>query len=172
MVIVRDILTHMTKPQKIALFLLRITLGFLFLYGGIVKIIDPVWTSAGYLKVARTLPGFYQWLAAPQNIVWVDFLNRWGMFLIGVALILGFVARTASAFAMLLMALYYIPILDFPHVGLHYYIVDEHVIFIVALFVLIVFHSGSYWGIDGMIERSKKVPAAWKKCLLCNKREV
>lgn len=155
----------MTKPQKTSLLLLRVSLGFLFFYAGIAKLMDPKWTSAGYLKGAKSLAGFYQWLAAPQNIVWVDFLNEWGLFLIGAALILGFATRIASVFAILLMALYYVPILDFPYAGAHAYIVDEHIVYIAGFIVLIAFHAGRYWGIDSMVERSRKVPAWLKKCI-------
>lgn len=155
----------MTKPQKTSLFLLRIALGFLFLYAGITKLMDPKWTSVGYLKAAKSLSGFYQWLATPQNIAWVDFLNEWGLFLIGVALVLGFATRVASSFAILLMALYYFPILAFPLVGTHSYIIDEHIVFIIGFMVLIAFHAGKYWGIDGILERSRTAPA-WLKQLI------
>jgi thiosulfate dehydrogenase [quinone] large subunit len=165
-VLICDIIVYMTKPQKTALFLLRIALGFLFLYAGISKIADPAWTSAGYLKGTQLLTGYYQWLGAPQNIVWVDFLNEWGLFLIGAALVFGLATRVASLFAIWMMALYYIPILKFPYAG-HGYIVDEHIIYIAGFIVLIAFNAGAHWGLDGMIERSKKIPASWKKCLLC-----
>ncbi|HBI25392.1 MAG: hypothetical protein UT41_C0001G0497 [Candidatus Wolfebacteria bacterium GW2011_GWC2_39_22] len=157
----------MTKSQKIALLLLRVSLGFLFLYAGIAKLMNAAWTSAGYLKGAQFMSGFYQWLGAPQNIVWVDFLNEWGLFLIGAALLLGFATRAASLFGAIMMALYYIPVLKFPYVGEHSYIVDEHIIYIAGFIVLMVFNAGSNWGIDGMIERSKMIPAKWKKCLWC-----
>ena len=155
----------MTKSQKTSLFLLRIALGFLFLYAGIAKLMDPKWTSAGYLKAAKSLSGFYQWLATPQNIVWVDLLNEWGLFLIGAALVLGIATRIASSFAILLMALYYFPILDFPLVGTHSYIVDEHIVFIVGFMVLIAFHAGRIGGIDGILERSRKAPTWLKKLI-------
>lgn len=149
------------------MFILRLALGFLFLYAGIAKLIDPAWTSAGYLMGAKTMAGFYDWLALPQNILWVDMLNKWGLFLMGAALILGFITRTASVLAIVLMTLYYIPTLNFPYAGAHAYIVDEHVIYIAGFIVLIAFNAGVHWGIDGMIEHSKKVPIWMKKCLWC-----
>jgi thiosulfate dehydrogenase [quinone] large subunit len=157
----------MTKSQKVSLLLLRVALGFLFLYAGISKIVNPEWTSAGYLGGAQTWASFYDWLAMAQNIVWVDFINKWGLFLMGAALIIGLATRTVAIFAALLMALYYIPTLNFPYAGLHAYIVDEHIIYIIAFITLIAFNAGSYWGIDGMIERSKMIPEKWKKCLFC-----
>lgn len=157
----------MIISQKITLLLLRASLGFLFLYAGFAKLMNPAWTSAGYLKGAQIMSGFYQWLGAPQNIGWVDMLNEWGLFLIGAALILGLTTRIASFFGALMMALYYIPILKFPYAGTHAYIVDEHVVYITGFLVLIAFNAGNYWGVDGMIERSKMIPAKWKRCLLC-----
>lgn len=159
--------THMTKAQKIIITALRVGLGWIFLYAGITKLFDPAWTAEGYIKSASALTQFYVWLALPQNIVWVDFLNQWGLFLVGAALIIGLVVRSASIFGILIMALYYVPILKFPFVGANAYIIDEHIIFALIFIALIVFHAGSYWGIDGMIERSRAIPAKWKKCLLC-----
>lgn len=149
------------------MFLLRVSLGFLFLYAGIAKLIDPTWTSAGYLMSAQTMAGFYDWLALPQNIVWVDILNKWGLFLIGATLVLGFVTRTAAALGALMMALYYVPTLNFPYAGAHAYIIDEHIIYIAVFIVLIAFNAGVHWGIDGMIQRSRKVPTWMKRCLWC-----
>lgn len=146
---------------------MRVSLGFLFFYAGLSKILDPAWTAESYIKTSHIFAEFYAWLALAQNIVWVNFLNQWGLFLIGTALIVGLAVRSASVFGMLIMALYYIPILQFPFVGAHSYIIDEHIIYIVAFAVMIAFHTGSYWGIDGMIERSRKIPAAWKKCFFC-----
>ncbi len=144
---------------------MRIALGFLFLYAGIAKLMDPTWTSAGYLKGAKSLTGLYQWLAAPQHIMWVDLLNEWGLFLLGAALVLGFATRIASLLAILLMALYYMPVLNFPYAGLHAYIVDEHIIYITGFLVLIAFHAGRQWSIDSLIERSRKAPIWLKKLL-------
>lgn len=156
----------MTKSQKTAVSLLRIAIGSLFLYAGIAKLIDPEWTSAGYLAGAQTWARFYGWLALPQNIVWVDTLNEWGLFLVGVTLILGIGTRIAAAIGMLIMALYYVPSLNFPYAGEHAYIIDEHIIYIAVFIVLIVCKAGMHWGIDGVIQRSQRVPEPWKKCLL------
>ncbi|OGM94633.1 hypothetical protein A2524_00345 [Candidatus Wolfebacteria bacterium RIFOXYD12_FULL_48_21] len=158
---------HMARSQTMALFLLRVTLGFLFLYAGIAKIIDPAWTSAGYLMGAQTMTGFYHWLAASQFMPFVDALNKWGLFLIGAALVLGIATRTAAVLASMLMILYYLPVLNFPYAGAHGYIVDEHIIYIAGLIVVIVFRAGRCWGIDGMLARSRKVSASMKKCSWC-----
>lgn len=157
----------MTRSQKTAVVLLRIALGSLFLYAGIAKLVNPEWTSAGYLASAQTLSGFYSWLALPQNILWVDMLNEWGLFLVGLSLILGMGTRIATIAGSLIMALYYIPTLNFPYAGEHAYIVDEHIIYIAVFGLLFTYNAGMYGGLDGVVQRSKKIPAVWKRCLLC-----
>ncbi len=157
----------MTKVQKISITALRIGLGWLFFYAGISKILNPSWTAEKYIKGTKLFAQFYAWLTLPQNMGWVNILNEWGLLLIGIALILGLAVRSASIFGILIMALYYIPILTFPFVGTTAYLIDDHIIFILLFVALIAFRAGTYWGLDGMIERSKKIPESWKKCLWC-----
>lgn len=138
----------MKNKMKMVIFLLRLSLGWLFLYAGLTKISNPEWTSVGYLKSAKTFADLYAWFAAPANIGWVNFLNQWGLTLIGISLILGLAVRWSSLAGIVLMALYYFPILQFPYVGEHFYIVDEHVIYSLGLLVLYFGKAGEYFGLD------------------------
>lgn len=138
----------MTKYQKASLFLLRVSIGGLFFYSGITKILDPEWTAAGYLKGADTFFNFYQALTNTSVLPVVDFLNAWGLTLIGVALILGVFVRLASFAGIILMLLYYFPALQWPFVGTHSYIVDDHIIYALALLALAVFEAGRFWGLS------------------------
>lgn len=141
----------MNNALRSTILTLRIAIGWLFLYAGLAKLLNPQWTAAGYLKGAKTLPGLYAWLAASQNIGWVNFLNEWGLTLIGLALILGVLTRYASWAGIAMMALYYLPVLHFPYVGDTSYLVDEHIIYILVLLVLSFAHAGNYWGLDKFI---------------------
>ncbi|RJQ36507.1 DoxX family membrane protein [Candidatus Microgenomates bacterium] len=143
----------MSYHQKLSLFFLRISIGLLLFYAGISKLLNPNWTSAGYLKTAQTLSPFYNWLATSHNIGWVNFLNEWGLILIGISLILGIFVRIASVPGMVLMVLYYIPILHFPYVGKNpaSLLVDEHVLIIAGLLVLLAFDAGRFWGLEKRI---------------------
>lgn len=138
----------MTNLQKYSLFLLRISLGWLFFYAGITKILNPEWSAAGYLKGAKTFAWFYQWLLTPSVLPVINFLNEWGLLLIGVSLILGVFVRWGSYAGVLMMALYYFLILAFPVVGEHSYIVDEHIIYILAFLALAGFDAGKVWGLE------------------------
>lgn len=138
----------MTQFQKISLFLLRISLGWMFFYAGITKVLDPGWSATGYLQGAKTFAGFYHWLLQPGILPAVNLVNEWGLTLLGVALILGVFVRLSSILGALLMLLYYLPILQFPYPNAHAYIVDEHIIYIVALLFLGASRAGRVWGLE------------------------
>ncbi len=143
----------MTQFQKVSLFLLRITTGFMMLYAGVTKIIDPSWSAASYLQGAKTFAGFYQWLLSPQLLPAVSFINEWGLTLLGLALIFGIFVRLSSILGAVLMLLYYFPILDFPYPNPHSYIVDEHIIYAAVLLVLAAFRAGRVGGLENWCAR-------------------
>jgi thiosulfate dehydrogenase [quinone] large subunit len=140
------------KFQNTSLALLRITIGWLFLYAGWTKIIDASWSAAGYLNNAQAFPNFFAALTQPGVIDIVNTLNQWGLFLIGFALIFGAFVRISSVLGIVLMFLYYLPVAAFPHVE-HGYIVDDHIVYIVVFVVLIAFDAGHYWGLDRFLNR-------------------
>ncbi|MEK7465711.1 MAG: DoxX family membrane protein [Patescibacteria group bacterium] len=136
----------MLFPQKLFLFLLRISIGLLFFYAGISKVLNPAWSAAGYLTHAKTFAGFYAWLASPALLPFINFLNEWGLTLLGVALLLGLFVRLSGILGAVLMLFYYFPALKFPYVPPNAFLADEHIIYIFALLVLVVFNAGNTWG--------------------------
>ena len=138
----------MTKMQQLSLFSLRLSVGWLLFYAGLTKVLDPAWSAAGYLAGAKTFTVFYSWLAGPGLLPIINFLNGWGVMLLGLALILGIFVRLSAWLGVLLMLLYYLPILDFPYPNAHSLIVDEHVIYALALIILANFHAGQAWGLE------------------------
>src|SRR3989344_6784139 len=108
---------------------IRIAMGWFMFYAGVTKIIDPQWSAVGYAKSAKTLTSMYNFFASPGQIDWVNFVNKWGLTLIGLSLILGIGVRLSSSLGAVLMMFYYIPALNFPYAGDHGYIVDEHIIY-------------------------------------------
>jgi len=144
----------MGSYQKLTVFILRVSLGGVFFYAGITKIMNPAWSAAGYLKGAKTFTGFYEWLASPDLLPYTNFLNEWGLTLIGVALILGVSIRWASVLGAAMMLLYYFPILDFPKIGTTAYIVDEHMVYAAALLALGALNAGRHYGLGGKFQNS------------------
>ena len=143
----------MNKQLKMAVFLSRISLGVMFFYAGITKVMNPNWSAAGYLNSAKTFSELFQWFASPGNLGWINLVNEWGLTLIGVALLVGFMVRLASVGGVFLMLLYYFPVLSFPYVGEHSFIVDEHIIYVTAFLVLFASNAGSIWGLDSWTQK-------------------
>jgi thiosulfate dehydrogenase [quinone] large subunit len=102
-----------TNIQTFLLVALRLLLGWYFLYEGIVKIANPDWSSFGYLMDSQgPFAAIFHSLAAKANVVAaVDWLNKWGLTLIGLGLLLGFLTQYALFFGMLLLIMYLYPLL-------------------------------------------------------------
>ena len=64
------------KNSKIYIVLLRTALGILFFYAGITKVLNPHWSAAGYLKGAKTLTEFYNFLLQPNTLPIINFVNE------------------------------------------------------------------------------------------------
>jgi len=124
-------------------------MGWLFFYAGITKVLDPKWSAAGYLKGAKTFTGFYQWLVGSDILPIINFINEWGLTLLGVSLILGIFVRMSSVLGAVLMLLYYFPILEFPYVG-HSFLVDEHIIYALALIMFASLRVERLWGLENL----------------------
>ncbi len=138
------------KTPKLILLLLRVAMGWLFFYAGITKVLDSEWSAAGYLAGAKNFTGFYSWLASESILPITNFLNEWGLTLLGLALILGAFVRLSSLLGAGMMILYYLVILDYPHPNAHAYIVDEHIIYALVLLFFAATQAGRFWGIDRM----------------------
>lgn len=138
----------MTAFQKFFLFLLRVAMGWLMFYAGIAKILNPEWSSAGYLNGAKTFAGFYQWLLQPNILPVINFVNEWGLTLLGISLILGIGVRLSSILGAILMLLYYFPVLQFPYIPPHSYIIDDHVVYALVLLLFASLRAGRVWGLE------------------------
>jgi thiosulfate dehydrogenase [quinone] large subunit len=137
---------------KISVFLLRISMGWYMFYAGITKVLDPSWSAAGYLTRAENFTTIYNWFASPGILPIINFLNEWGLTLIGISLIIGAGVRTSAILGALLMALYYLP-LSFPYPNQYAFIIDDHIIFIAAFLVIAAVQAGRVWGLEGRYRR-------------------
>ena len=90
---------HYSKLQSSALIILRLTIGWHFLYEGGVKVLNPHWTAKSYLlDSGGFLKGFFEFIAGNQALLSVsDAANAWGLTLIGISLLFGIFTRYASS---------------------------------------------------------------------------
>lgn len=151
-----------TGLKNTILTIIRAAIGWHFLYEGFSKLFMENWSAQSYLSNATGfLSGFYQWLASGEGMVKViDFLNVYGLILIGLALFLGIFIRIASAGGILLLVLYYFA---YPPFGTslfgssegHFYIVNRNFIeaFLLLWFVL---SSQTGYGISLLFRRARK----------------
>ncbi len=114
----------------------------------------PGWTAANFLANAKTFPAFYAWFALPMNTWWLNPLNSWGITLIGVALVLGIGVRPAAWAGVLMMLLYYFPHYTLPWLPNHGFIVDQHLIFAAAFFLVAVFPESYLFGLGTLLSRT------------------
>jgi thiosulfate dehydrogenase [quinone] large subunit len=149
--------------QLIFLVLLRVSVGWHLLYEGAVKIMDPDWSSFGYLMDSKGFfAGLFQSMASHQGVLQVvDFLNMWGLFLIGLGLIAGLFTRLSVICGIILLTFYFLS--HPPLAGVQYIIpqegsyllVNKTLIEIIALCVLLVFPTGKLAGIDRFFQKKQ-----------------
>ena len=148
-----------SKAQLSLLVVLRMVIGWHFLYEGVSKIINPNWSSIGFLLDSKgPLAGMFQSMAGTRDVVNViDFLNAWGLTAIGLGLITGLFTQIAILAGIVLLAFYYLS--HPPLIGTEYAIpsegsylfVNKNLIEFFALWVLYLFPSGNQIGLDRFI---------------------
>jgi len=155
---------ELSTTRQWGLVVLRLAIGWHFLYEGISKIQNPNWSSVGYLLDSEGfLAGFFHSLAGnPGAMEVIDFLNIWGLTLIGLGLMLGFLTQIATIAGILLLLFYY---LSHPAIiGADYVIpsegnylwINKTLIEMFALWVLYLFPTGTKIGLDRFLTGKKK----------------
>lgn len=147
--------------QLISLIVLRLFVGWHFLYEGVIKLFNPYWTARHYLLSSESsLQLLFNWLASDSVIGIVNFLTIWLSIAAGAALLLGTLTRLAATIAAVLLLLFYLA-----HPALHgmsastmggnFWLVNYNLIEIAALLVIILFPTSKYFGLDNLIKKGK-----------------
>jgi thiosulfate dehydrogenase (quinone) large subunit len=140
-----------TAMQRGLIFVLRISMGWVFLFAAIRQIPDPTWSAAGFLSGAKTFPGLFEFFASPAILPILNVVVPWVHLLIGLALILGIGVRLAGLAGALLMVLYYLPRLDGFMIGPNNFIVEYHLVYAFVLVYLVAVHAGRVIGLEGWL---------------------
>jgi thiosulfate dehydrogenase [quinone] large subunit len=149
--------------QLWSLVILRVAIGWHFLYEGISKLLNPNWSSLGYLMDSKGLfEGMFHAIAGNAALLNVmDFLNMWGLILIGAGLIVGLFTRIAAISGIVLLAFYY---LSHPAIiGVNYAIpsegsylwVNKNLIELLTLWVILLFPTWKQVGLDKFLFNKK-----------------
>ena len=143
---------------------LRILIGWHFLYEGIAKLMTPGWTAKMYLMGSNWIFSdfLHQMAASPGIIKAVDFLNIWGLILIGLSLFIGLSVRWSSIAGALLLVFYFVaypPISGYTFGAVaegSYLWVNKTLIEFAMLLVFTALPPDSFFGVDRLIKRWKE----------------
>ena len=152
-----------SSTKTFVLTILRMAIGWHFLYEGISKLMVEDWSAAYYLNGSMGIfSGFYHWLGSSEILLKIiDPLNIYGLILLGLCLTIGFGTRIAALLGGLLLTLYYFA---YPPIGAtaamhpegNVYIVNKQFIEAAILFAMIFFKDRGY-GIDLLRQTSDAV---------------
>jgi thiosulfate dehydrogenase [quinone] large subunit len=158
------------RKHALAIAFGRITIGIIFLWAGLEKIIGEglgTWSAAGYLQFATggTLgwpfvsgelaegvivnPTHDLWVALAANEAALGVINvivPVGQLLIGGCLVLGLFTRFAATMGALMMLIFFVSAWDF-----QFGVVNQHLTYAVMTFGLAVLGAGNYYGLDARI---------------------
>ncbi len=149
------------SAKALGLFLLRVLIGWHLLYEGLIKLTDPAWSAAGFLKASQ---GPFSWffLFVANNKAWlgiVEVINEWGLTIIGALLMVGLFTRVTAYAGMLLLLTYYLctpPLAGLsytaPSEG-NYLVVNKTLIEAVALLIVALFSKENDLGLDILFKR-------------------
>lgn len=161
-----------SNAQITWLVILRVFIGWHFMYEGLVKILNPKWTSLPYLLDSKgPVASFFINLTQDDSVMTlVNFLNEWSLFCIGLCLIIGLFSKLASIGGMILLLAYSLSHPAFidaaymmPFEGSYLWI-DKNLVEFAALGVLFTFSTSKIIGLDRLLV--KILPAGLLKLKL------
>jgi thiosulfate dehydrogenase (quinone) large subunit len=152
---------NINTAQKTSLVVLRVLIGWHFLYEGIIKLYNPSWTAKGYLLSAELFKPVFQWMASESMISIIDTLNIVGLLIVGVSLLGGLRVKWGCIVGIGLLAMYYLahpPFSSVPQgpVEGSYWIVNKNLIEIAALFAVYIFPTSSAFSVERFFKRFSK----------------
>jgi thiosulfate dehydrogenase [quinone] large subunit len=149
----------LTRSAMVAITLMRVIVGWHFLYEGLAKLTSASWSAAGYMKVSRgPFAWFFHWLAGnPQLLDKSNLITMYGLTIVGVLLILGLFTRVAALGGIGFVLLFYL--CNPPFVGYFYtipsegsyLIVNKNLVEVCALAVILFTRSGLFAGLDRIV---------------------
>ncbi len=144
---------------KHSVVLMRIFIGWHFLFEGIVKLYNPEWTAFGYLASAQgPLKPVFVSLTNPALIETINTLNIVALIVVGLALILGFYEKPGALIGITLLAIYYLAHPPFPglpqiRVEGSYWFINKNLIELVGCIIIYQLPTGKLFGLDRILKK-------------------
>lgn len=149
----------LTRSAMIAITLMRIVVGWHFLYEGVAKLTSPTWSAAGYMRASRgPFADLFRWIASrPDLLDKANLITMYGLTIVGALLILGLLTRLAALGGIAFILLFYL--CNPPFVGYFYslpsegsyLIVNKNLVELFALAVILLTRSGVFAGLDRIV---------------------
>jgi thiosulfate dehydrogenase (quinone) large subunit len=145
-----------SKTQTIVLVLLRLVVGYHFLFEGVNKLFSTNWTSSGFLLQANWIfSEIFHYLGNSQVLLSiVDFVNIWGQILIGISLIIGLFSTTSALLGAIMILMYYVAI---PPFIASYTFIDKNLFEVFLLVVIVLFPTSKIIGVDLLVKKYRSV---------------
>lgn len=142
--------------QKTILVILRFAIGWHLFYQGFGKIISPYWSAEGYLTASW---GPFLKIAENATLLSLaDLTTMWGLMILGVFLMVGFLTRLSAVLGAGLLIMIYMAVPPLDYTGFVYstsqgseLYVDKTLIEILALIVVASFNTGRILGLDILV---------------------
>lgn len=148
-----------------AILLLRLAIGWVLFNAGVSRIVDPTVAAADVFRTVPPANPFQSiWEAIGQSLAWfLGPLVVWGLTIAGAAIIFGAFVRLGAVVAGAILILLWARSLPLGNAVF----VDEHVVYIVALFSLCALGAGQIAGLDAYFENHRIVAERpWLRYLL------
>lgn len=152
-----------SRQQLTLLVILRVLIGWHLLYEGIVKLWNPDWSAAGYLRDSKGIfAGMFEAMTHNTALMnALDFLTIWGLILIGLSMISGLLTRWAMIAGIILLSMFYLS--HPPLIGAQYALpsegsylwVNKNLIEIFAVAVLLAFPTSKIIGLDALFAKRR-----------------
>ena len=149
----------LSRSAMIAITVLRVIVGWHFLYEGIAKLTSSSWSAAGYMRASRgPFAAFFKWIASnPQMLDNTNLITMYGLTIVGVLLMLGLFTRLAAIAGIGFILMFYL--CNPPFVGYFYsiptegsyLIVNKNLVELCALAVIFLTRSGLFAGLDRIL---------------------
>lgn len=151
------------KYLRNSMVLLRLFIGWHFLYEGIIKLYNPDWTAFGYLASAQgPFRPLFLWMTNDGLISIADWGNIIALTFVGLSLVLGVFEKWGALVGACLLAMYYLAHPSFPwvtqlNVEGSYWFVNKNLIELTACLVIWQIPTAQFFGLQRLLTKNDEL---------------